>query len=241
MRLEVSPGLAAWLTERIAAYAEESPPHLRGLAEFAAEAGALPLYDGWYETIALRPDGEVVSWSGFGDYPGTKTVEDRYIWLTSLVDAARRYPELRALLPSRPPEARDCLHLAHPMFATGKVFCPECCALGWVVASDADSSSAANAWGVKFFSASIEHSDSAHAVPGRSFWKEFLMAKRWWNKVTGVTKAKRKFAHVTGIPTTRSGRRAKAGRMAGCSVLLVALGLTTGGGLVAVVAYLARA
>jgi hypothetical protein len=64
------------------------------------------------------------------------------------------------------------------------------------------------------------------------------MGKRWWNKVTGVTKAKRKFARATGIPTTRSGRRAKVGRMAGCSVLLVGLGLS-GVGLAAVVAYLA--
>ena len=66
------------------------------------------------------------------------------------------------------------------------------------------------------------------------------MGKRWWNKVTGITKAKRKLARATGIPTTRSGRRAKAGRMAGCSVLLAGLGLA-GGGLVAVVAYLASA
>lgn len=46
------------------------------------------------------------------------------------------------------------------------------------------------------------------------------MGKRWINKVTGVTRAKRKFAKVTGIPTTTSGRRAKAGKMLGCSVIL---------------------
>jgi hypothetical protein len=63
------------------------------------------------------------------------------------------------------------------------------------------------------------------------------MGKRWWNKVTGITKAKRKFARATGIPTTRSGRQAKMGRMAGCSVMLVGLGLT-GVGLVAVIAVL---
>jgi hypothetical protein len=66
------------------------------------------------------------------------------------------------------------------------------------------------------------------------------MGKRWWNKVTGVTKAKRKFARATGIPMTRSGRQAKAGRMAGCSVLLVGFGLS-GGGLIAIVAYFAIA
>lgn len=66
------------------------------------------------------------------------------------------------------------------------------------------------------------------------------MGNRWWNKVTGVTKAKRSVAKFTGIPTTRSGRQAKAGRMAGCSVMIVAFVLS-GVGLVAVVAYLTYA
>ena len=59
-------------------------------------------------------------------------MEDRYVWLTSLVDVAKRYPELQPLLPVRPPGARDCRHLANPLFEQGKVFCPECCGLGWV-------------------------------------------------------------------------------------------------------------
>jgi hypothetical protein len=101
LRLAMSPGLSAWLAERIAAYPAESAPQLRWLAEYAARAGALPLYPGWVETIGLRPDGEVVSWSTEGEYPGTKPVEDRYLWLTSLVFAAKRYPELRSLLPER--------------------------------------------------------------------------------------------------------------------------------------------
>ena len=139
----MTPEQSAWLADRIAAYSAESPPQLRWLAEFAAQAGALPLYPGWFETIGLRPDGEVVSWSTEGDYPGTKPVEDRYLGLTSLVDAAKRHPELRPLLPLRPPGARDCRHLAHPLFAEGKVFCPECCALGWVEAAVAEQNAAA--------------------------------------------------------------------------------------------------
>jgi hypothetical protein len=132
VQLAVSSELAAWLAERIAAYHEESPPELRWLGEYVAQAGALPLCPGWSETIGLRPDGEIVSWSTEGEYPGTKPVEDRYLWLTSLVSAAKRHPQLRALLPVRPPGAWDCPHLANPIFAEDKVFCPECCALGWV-------------------------------------------------------------------------------------------------------------
>ena len=37
----------------------------------------------------------------------------------------------------------------------------------------------------------------------------------------GVTKAKRRIAKVTGIPTTKQGRRNKAARMMGCGGCLV--------------------
>lgn len=43
-------------------------------------------------------------------------------------------------------------------------------------------------------------------IPGLSFS---------WKKALGVTKVKRKIAKATGIPTTKSGRRAKAGKMLG--------------------------
>lgn len=43
-------------------------------------------------------------------------------------------------------------------------------------------------------------------IPGLSFS---------WKRALGITKAKRKIAKATGIPTTRSGRRAKVGRLFG--------------------------
>ena len=36
-----------------------------------------------------------------------------------------------------------------------------------------------------------------------------------WKRALGVTKAKRSIAKATGIPTSRSGRRAKVGRWMG--------------------------
>lgn len=59
-------------------------------------------------------------------------------------------------------------------------------------------------------------------IPGLSFS---------WKRALGVTSAKRKIARFTGIPTTRSGRRAKAGRLMGCAtymiiVLLIVVTLT---------------
>ena len=43
-------------------------------------------------------------------------------------------------------------------------------------------------------------------IPGLSFS---------WKKALGVTSAKRKIAKATGVPTTKSGRRAKLGRLFG--------------------------
>lgn len=48
-------------------------------------------------------------------------------------------------------------------------------------------------------------------IPGLSFS---------WRRALGVTKAKRRIAKFTGIPTTRSGRRAKVGRLMGCATYL---------------------
>lgn len=44
------------------------------------------------------------------------------------------------------------------------------------------------------------------SIPGLSFSA---------NKALGITDAKRKVAKATGIPTTKSGRRAKAGKLLG--------------------------
>ena len=44
------------------------------------------------------------------------------------------------------------------------------------------------------------------SIPGLSFSLK---------RATGITKAKRKVAKATGIPTTRSGRRSKLGRLFG--------------------------
>ena len=43
-------------------------------------------------------------------------------------------------------------------------------------------------------------------IPGLSFS---------WKRALGITKAKRKVAKATGIPTTKSGRRQKVGKLFG--------------------------
>jgi len=81
----------------------------------------------------LRPSGEVVVVGEDYDHPDVDAVHtDRSNVLRALVWGSRRYPALRELLPARPPGAVDCRCRQIPVFAEGKVLCPECGALGWL-------------------------------------------------------------------------------------------------------------
>jgi hypothetical protein len=134
-RIALPPELSAWLADRIAMFPREAPGQLRWLAPSVVGYAALPLCVGWWDTTGIRADGEIVSWSTEDDlagYSGVRPVEDRYLWLSALVDGTWRYERLKVLLPRRPPAAVDCFHLRHPVFAEGKVSCPEYCGLGWV-------------------------------------------------------------------------------------------------------------
>ncbi len=94
----------------------------------------------------LRANGEVVVVGEDYDVPDVDTVHsDRSNVLRLLVWGSRRYPELRELLPVRPPGAVDCRCRQHPIFAEGKVLCSECGALGWLPPSpDAEQGAAAD-------------------------------------------------------------------------------------------------
>ena len=135
MRLQISPELSAFVADRIANYtAEATEPYHHWEAPDVAAYAALPLVRHWFETIALTPDGEIVKWSTDDPpaFTGALPVTERYHWLTARVDGARRYPELAPMLPVRPSGARTCRCVGQPLFAPGKMFCPECCALGWL-------------------------------------------------------------------------------------------------------------
>lgn len=56
-------------------------------------------------------------------------------------------------------------------------------------------------------------------IPGVSFS---------WKRAVGISSAKRKIARATGIPTTRSGRRRKAGRMLGCALPMIVMIMLAG-------------
>jgi hypothetical protein len=133
VRVEVSPELSAFIVARVAGYASESPEQRRWASSLVADFEALPIYLGWTDTIGIRPDGEIVRWSTETEYQGVQPVHDSRLLLCALVAGAEKYPELRALLPSRPPGAVDCTCHSKPMFAQGKIRCGSCGGVGWLL------------------------------------------------------------------------------------------------------------
>jgi len=133
-RVSMSPELCTFVAAPIAAYAvEATEPYHLSEAPKVTEFAALPLIRHWFETIGLRADGEIVQWSTIDNpdpYPGVRPVENRYDWLSALVEGAR-FPELNQLLPVRGSDAVDCWCVGHAGFAPGKALCPDCCGLGW--------------------------------------------------------------------------------------------------------------
>jgi hypothetical protein len=124
-----------------------------GYAEWrvAKKHKALPVHSDAAGLLLLRPDGQVLE-VGFDPAASTAAAEldgttertpfygvpkpaGSYRWLLAYMKAAKRFPELRVLLPSRPKYADDCRQcrgsgvLHEPARLS---LCPTCNGLGWI-------------------------------------------------------------------------------------------------------------
>ena len=109
----------------------------RAEAFVVPESGALPLYVDTWGAIGIRPDGTLVEWSRDGGGRDVRPVEDRLWVMIALAAAARQYPELQELLPSRGPGAVDCECRTIPRSVSGLIYCDRCGRTGWLSAGDA--------------------------------------------------------------------------------------------------------
>jgi len=75
----------------------------------ARKYGFLPLECSWTPIIGIRSDGSFVSWDD-DDKSGVKVVTAPREQRVALWQGAKRFPELRALLPERPAYAITCTH-----------------------------------------------------------------------------------------------------------------------------------
>ena len=99
----------------------------------AVRLGTLHIGEDLWSNYYLRPRGEVIVVGEAVDQPDVDTIHtDRSSVLRALIWGAQRHPQLRELLPRRPPGAVDCRCAQVPMFAEGRLLCSECNALGWL-------------------------------------------------------------------------------------------------------------
>jgi len=124
------------LTEFLA----ESQPDNLELRELAANLHVLPVYSSWFRCLAIRPDGEVISFdiatrSGVKP-PGDIRIEEHAVTRNLAFDkGSKKFHALRPLAPQRPSEAADCSNCdGHGEFPVKHLMmlCSHCGGLGWV-------------------------------------------------------------------------------------------------------------
>ena len=139
-RVSVTIEQQAFIKERVDRYAEEAPEELQWQLPHVRDHGALPLYVGWTETAAIRPDGEMLRWSTEGDWAGARELESAPWVNVALVQGSERYPSLWAPIPSRPESARDCAACKgagrSPLRPEDQF--RECGGVGWIVDAPAN-------------------------------------------------------------------------------------------------------
>jgi hypothetical protein len=121
-RVNLSEELSSFVTERISRYEHDRAENQDWLVPYVKKFNILPLWSAWLETVGVQPDGSVRKFSADGDhteYEGLRHVEERAIFIHSLLEGSRRYPQLQQAVPQRPPEASVCPQcngksLAHP-------------------------------------------------------------------------------------------------------------------------------
>ena len=131
----VRPEDSDFISDRITRFPEESTPELLWQLPFVREFNALPLFVGWTETLGIRADGSLVRWSTESEYSGAQPITKLVDVNLALVSAARRYPGLQHVIPSRPPHATTCTTCGgtgSPAIPSYDLVC-SCGGAGWVV------------------------------------------------------------------------------------------------------------
>jgi hypothetical protein len=107
-RVRVPSDVSIWIAEKIRTFPGDRSAH-QWAAERVQEMDALPLVLGMGGTYAIRASGDLVQfdWDGPG---GAEPIDDPRLINVALYQGSLKYPQLLALVPSRPIGARDCSH-----------------------------------------------------------------------------------------------------------------------------------
>ena len=119
---------------RIAEFLAADEPKLEWVKAAVREHGFLPVHVGWVAVLGLRPDGSFVRWDHEDDRASVKPLSDRHWQRTAICQGAKKYPELRQLLPERPVDSRTCDACGGSGELSGAphVVC-KCGGIGWII------------------------------------------------------------------------------------------------------------
>jgi len=126
--------MRAAIEKRLKEFLASSDPRLKYHQEAARKHGFLPLYAGWLATLGIRPDGSFVRWEQEDDPETITELSNPYLQRMAICEGAKKYPELRALLPPRPDTAETC----NKCDGTGTMrglsdFVCHCGGAGWII------------------------------------------------------------------------------------------------------------
>jgi hypothetical protein len=97
--------------------------------------GFMPLYFGWTATLGVRPDGSFVRWNHEDGLDSIEPCTTPFLQRMALAQAAKKYAELAAFVPARPPEGVVCPRCGGSGRLPGgaaHIICV-CGGLGWTV------------------------------------------------------------------------------------------------------------
>lgn len=123
------------IERRIEELLVDSDPKLDWVRPAVRKHRFLLLYLGWVAAIGVRPDGSFVRWDHEEDPEVVKPLVDPYWERMALCAGAKKYPELAALIPKRPPHASTCESCEGTGEIPGappEIMC-SCGGLGWTI------------------------------------------------------------------------------------------------------------
>lgn len=139
--IEIPASIREFIFERIANFEQEAAPQELWESANVREHQGLPLFRGWTETLAIRPDGTLIKWST-EEWSGAREFQDRTWMKVALTQGAKKYPELAPLIPARPSSATTCSQCAgsgdpfrENEKLSGTIVC-SCGGVGWLEATD---------------------------------------------------------------------------------------------------------
>jgi len=122
------------IEKRIAEFLAGDDPKLEWIKPAVRAHAFLPLYLGWVAALGVRPDGSFIRWDHEDDRASVKPLSNAYWQRMAIIQGAKKYSELRALLPERPAEALTCdaCDGSGQMSGAPQVVC-QCGGIGWII------------------------------------------------------------------------------------------------------------